>query len=52
MKLVWSFVDMVITFMAIPNLVALILLRKELLETTKRYFEKKHTPIGKKNPSH
>jgi AGCS family alanine or glycine:cation symporter len=44
LKLVWSFVDMVITFMALPNLIALILLRKEIVQTTKRYFSKNHVP--------
>ncbi len=45
LKLVWAFVDMVITFMAIPNLISLILLRKDVANLTKRYFSVKHVPF-------
>jgi AGCS family alanine or glycine:cation symporter len=47
LKLVWSFVDMVITLMALPNLIALILLRKDIVATTKKYFARKHLPFKK-----
>jgi len=36
--LVWSFVDMVITFMTIPNLIALLLLSGVVMRETKSYF--------------
>lgn len=36
--LVWHFVDMVITFMTIPNLIALLLLAPVVLQETKKYF--------------
>ena len=38
-SLVWHFVDMVITFMTIPNLIALILLSPVVVNETKKYFE-------------
>ncbi len=37
--LVWHFVDMVITFMTIPNLIALLLLSGVLMKETKYYFD-------------
>jgi AGCS family alanine or glycine:cation symporter len=37
--LVWHFVDMVITFMTIPNLIALLLLSGVLMRETKKYFD-------------
>ena len=37
--LVWHFVDMVITFMTIPNLIALLLLSGVLMNETKKYFD-------------
>jgi len=36
--LVWHFVDMVITFMTIPNLIALLLLTPVVVKETKKYF--------------
>ncbi len=36
--IVWHFVDMVITFMTIPNLIALLLLSPVLIRETKNYF--------------
>ena len=36
--LVWHFVDMVITFMTIPNLIALLLLAPVVVQETKKYF--------------
>lgn len=36
---VWNFVDVVITFMTIPNLIALILLSGIVIKETKKYFE-------------
>jgi len=37
-KIVWNFVDMVITFMTIPNLIALLLLSGVVMKETKSYF--------------
>lgn len=37
--IVWHFVDMVITFMTIPNLIALILLSGVVVKETKEYFK-------------
>lgn len=37
--LVWHFVDMVITFMTIPNLIALLLLSGVIVKETKYYFD-------------
>lgn len=37
-SLVWAFVDMVITFMTIPNLIALLLLSGVVIRETKSYF--------------
>ncbi len=38
LSLVWHFVDMVITFMTIPNLIALVLLAPVVVSETKKYF--------------
>jgi alanine or glycine:cation symporter, AGCS family len=38
LDLVWHFVDMVITFMTIPNLIALLLLAPVVLSETSKYF--------------
>ncbi|MDZ7741786.1 MAG: sodium:alanine symporter family protein [Bacteroidota bacterium] len=38
LDLVWHFVDMVITFMTIPNLIALLLLAPVVMSETKKYF--------------
>ena len=38
-EVVWHFVDMVITFMTIPNLIAIILLAPIVKQETKKYFE-------------
>lgn len=40
LDIVWHFVDMVITFMTIPNLIALLLLSGVLIRETNAYFEK------------
>lgn len=37
-KVVWHFVDMVITFMTIPNLIALLLLSSVVMKETRSYF--------------
>ena len=37
-EIVWHFVDMVITFMTIPNLIALLLLSGVIMKETKKYF--------------
>ncbi len=42
-ELVWSFVDMVITFMTIPNLIALLLLAPVVSREVKKYFSEYHT---------
>jgi alanine or glycine:cation symporter, AGCS family len=39
LELVWNFVDMVITFMSIPNLIAIILLAPVMKKEVKTYFE-------------
>jgi len=39
LELVWNFVDMVITFMSIPNLIAIILLAPVMKKEVKNYFE-------------
>ena len=38
--LVWGFVDMVITFMTIPNLIAMLLLSSVVMKETRSYFTK------------
>jgi AGCS family alanine or glycine:cation symporter len=38
LDLVWHFVDMVITFMTIPNLIALLLLAPVVMSETRKYF--------------
>ena len=40
-KLVWQFVDMVITFMTIPNLLSMLLLSGVVVTETKKYFNNK-----------
>jgi AGCS family alanine or glycine:cation symporter len=37
--IVWHFVDAVITFMTIPNLIAILLLSSVVMSETKRYFK-------------
>ena len=37
-EIVWHFVDMVITFMTIPNLIALLLLSGVVMKETRTYF--------------
>lgn len=49
--IVWHFVDMVITFMTIPNLVALLLLSGVVVSETKKYFKAMETENGKKGIS-
>lgn len=39
LDIVWHFVDMVITFMTIPNLIALLLLSSVVVKETKSYFD-------------
>jgi AGCS family alanine or glycine:cation symporter len=39
LDLVWHFVDMVITFMTIPNLIALLLLAPVVMSETRKYFK-------------
>jgi AGCS family alanine or glycine:cation symporter len=39
LDIVWHFVDMVITFMTIPNLIALLLLSGVVVRETRRYFD-------------
>ena len=40
LDLVWNFSDMVITFMTIPNLIAIVLLFPKLRQVTNDYFAK------------
>ncbi|MBZ0242950.1 MAG: sodium:alanine symporter family protein, partial [Bacteroidales bacterium] len=47
LEIVWHFVDMVITFMTIPNLIALLLLAPVVVSETRNYF--RHTETMKKN---
>jgi Na+/alanine symporter len=47
MKLVWGFADMAITFMALPNLLALCMLAPRVLELTRAYFADREA-----NPAH
>lgn len=47
LEIVWHFVDMVITLMTIPNLIALLLLAPVVVSETKKYF--KHMETVKKN---
>jgi AGCS family alanine or glycine:cation symporter len=46
--LVWNFVDMVITFMTIPNLIAILLLSPVIAKEVKRYMEHLRVTEGKK----
>jgi len=39
LDIVWHFVDMVITFMTIPNLIALLLLSSVVVKETNAYFK-------------
>lgn len=48
LKLVWSIADMMITFMALPNLIALLLLMPEIARDTRAYFKIKHVPTRKR----
>ncbi len=45
LDLVWSFVDMVITFMTIPNLIAILLLAPVMKKEIDNYFNKKYKEI-------
>jgi AGCS family alanine or glycine:cation symporter len=44
LKMVWAIADMAITLMAVPNLIALLLLLPEILRDTRAYFAIKHVP--------
>ncbi len=48
LTLVWNIADMVITFMAVPNLIALLLLLPEIVRDTRAYFAIKHVPYKKR----
>ncbi len=48
LKMVWAFADMAITLMAVPNLLALLLLMPEIVRDTKAYFAIKHVPYKKR----
>ena len=45
--LVWQFVDTAIALMAVPNLVALIILAPRVKQMTEAYFSEKHEPVRK-----
>jgi AGCS family alanine or glycine:cation symporter len=47
LDIVWHFVDMVITFMTIPNLIALLLLSSVVVKETKTYFDHMAEITGK-----
>jgi AGCS family alanine or glycine:cation symporter len=44
-ELVWKFVDTAITIMAVPNLLALIILSPVVVQLTRQYFGGEHKPI-------
>jgi AGCS family alanine or glycine:cation symporter len=44
--LVWKFVDTAIVFMAVPNLIALIILAPEVKRMTRDYFKVNHEPFA------
>lgn len=48
LEIVWNFVDMVITFMSIPNLIAILLLSPVMAKEVKRYREHLRATEGKK----
>ncbi|MDX9999701.1 MAG: sodium:alanine symporter family protein [Polyangia bacterium] len=48
LEVVWNIADMVITFMAVPNLLALLLLLPEILRDTRAYFAIEHLPTKHK----
>jgi AGCS family alanine or glycine:cation symporter len=45
---IWGFGDVALGLMAIPNLIAILLLSKTLKGMTKEYFSRKHEPYSKK----
>ena len=45
---IWGFGDVGLGLMAIPNLVAILLLSKSLKKMTKEYFSRKQEPYSKK----
>ena len=50
-ELVWKFVDAVITVMAVPNLIALIILGPLVVKLTRDYFAIDHKPTANAKPS-
>jgi len=48
LTVVWAIADMAITLMAVPNLLALLLLMPEILRDTKAYFAINHVPYKKR----
>ena len=52
LTLVWDIADTAITLMAVPNLLALILLMPEIVRDTRAYFALKHVPYKKRRVSH
>lgn len=47
-ELVWKFVDAVITVMAVPNLIALIILAPVVVKMTREYFAQDHIPTPRR----
>ncbi|MBZ0265205.1 sodium:alanine symporter family protein [bacterium] len=47
LKTVWGFGDIALSFMAFPNLIALIFLAPKLQKAKEEYFSRKHKPYGK-----
>jgi len=48
LSVVWAIADMAITLMAVPNLLALLLLMPEIVRDTKAYFAIKHLPYKRR----
>ncbi|MCU0662332.1 MAG: sodium:alanine symporter family protein [Myxococcota bacterium] len=46
-ELVWKFVDTAITIMAVPNLIALLILSPVVVQMTRDYFAQTHVPTGR-----
>ena len=45
LDVVWAFGDIALSLMAIPNLIALLFLHRQVLEDTREYFDRTHTPV-------
>lgn len=45
LELVWQFGDIALSLMSIPNLVAILMLHRSVLEDTREYFGREHVPF-------